>query len=413
MADQQNQTPLQSRAAEPNDKVPRSMGETSQVSVKNQQKDNQDNESRASSDKRAKKAEKLAALDKEFNTNMRLRKIEYEMKQKELEMELHRLEEEGALKLQYEKEALDARDSGSDDGAAPSIRSRFPFNWKSPKSKDVFGWLEQSDKFANFKDCSFDHTKNGHENYRVSFDRENLLKSRSPSGERFRLNRLPDRSECNVLSSSSQLPKLKLNSFDGNPLEWPEWSNMFVATVHNRAIPNSEKMSHLKTMLTGKARAAIASMGYSGDLYGEAWALLERRFGQPYLIVEAQLNTLRNQQPIRMHDSKALVSYSTTISNVVSVLKHYKYEGDLRSSATLQIAIEKLPPNLKEKWWFYVDESNEDRPDPCLLENWLSRMAFVYEGMSQPTGERKEDHRRNRTKPSSSLNPRILVRVQT
>ena len=163
-------------------------------------------------------------------------------------------------------------------------------------------------------------------------------------------------------------------------------------------MPSSEKMSHLKTLLTGKARAAIASMGFSGDLYGEACALLEGRFGQPYLIVEAQLNTLRNQQVIRMHDSKSLVCYSTTISNVVSVLKHYKYEGDLRSGATLQIAIEKLPPNLKEKWWFYVDETNEDRPDLCLLENWLSRMSFLYEGISQPTGERKEVHRRNANK---------------
>ena len=104
MADQQNQTPLQSRAAESNDKVSRAMGETSQVSVKNQQKENQDKESKASSDKRAKNAEKLVALDKEFNTKMRLRKIEYEMKQKEIELELHHLEEEGALKLQYEKE---------------------------------------------------------------------------------------------------------------------------------------------------------------------------------------------------------------------------------------------------------------------------------------------------------------------
>ena len=40
------------------------------------------------------------------------------------------------------------------------------------------------------------------------------------------------------------------------------------ATVHNRAIPNSEKMSHLKTLLTGKACAGIAKMGYSGELYG-------------------------------------------------------------------------------------------------------------------------------------------------
>ena len=54
---------------------------------------------------------------------MRLRKIEYEMKQKEIELELHHLEEEGALKLQYKKEALDARDSGSNDGAAPRMKA--------------------------------------------------------------------------------------------------------------------------------------------------------------------------------------------------------------------------------------------------------------------------------------------------
>ena len=66
------------------------------------------------------------------------------------------------------------------------------FQLEKSKEQDVFGWLDQSDKFANFKDCSFDHTKNGHENYRVSFDRESLLKSRSPSGERFKLSRLPD-----------------------------------------------------------------------------------------------------------------------------------------------------------------------------------------------------------------------------
>ena len=109
-------------------------------------------------------------------------------------------------------------------------------------------------------------------------------------------------------------------------------------------------MNHLKTLMTVKARAAIKSMGYSGDLYDKAWDLLERRFGRPYLIVEAQLNNLRSRQAIQMHNSKTLVSYSTTISNVFSVLKHYKYCGDLECSTTLQIASEKLPTNLKEKW---------------------------------------------------------------
>ena len=110
-------------------------------------------------------------------------------------------------------------------------------------------------------------------------------------------------------------------------------------------------------------------MGYSGEFYAQARELLGRKFGQSYLIVDAQLNILRKQQPIRMHDSTAINYYSMTIGNLANVLKHYNYEGDLRSSSTLQVAIEKLPPNLKEKWFFFVDGCQEDRPDLTLLEN--------------------------------------------
>ena len=284
---------------------------------------------------------------------MKLKKIEFELKRKELEMEMQ-LFEEGALKLEYEKEALDARAPDSDDSAAPSIRSRSPFNWKTPKNKDVSGWLDNSNKFSNLYDYSFERAKTRIDNSypRVSFNRERVLKSRSPSGERASTAREQDKFKRNKPSSSSQLPKLKLSSFDGNPIAWPEWSNMFKATVHHRDIPDSEKMSHLKTLLTGKAKSAISGMGYSGEFYAQAWELLGRKFGRPYLIVDAQLNMLRKQQLFRMHDSTAIINYSITISNLVNVLKQYNYEGDLQSSSTLQVAIEKLPPNLKEKCFF-------------------------------------------------------------
>ena len=138
---------------------------------------NKDNNSKASSDKRAKKAEKLAALEKDFTSKMRLKKIEFELKRKGLEMEMQLFEEEGALKLEYEKEALAARAPDSDDSAAPSIRSRSPFNWKTPKNKDVSGWLDNSDKFYNLYDYSFERAKTRIDNSypRVSFNREGLL----------------------------------------------------------------------------------------------------------------------------------------------------------------------------------------------------------------------------------------------
>ena len=221
MTDQQNQTvQLTSDAEPPAAKISQSVVGISQRTVENGNP-NMDNDSKPSSDKRAKKAEKLAALEKDFAAKMRLKKIEFEMKRKELEMEMQLFEEEGALKLEYEKEALDARASDSDESAAASIRSRSPFNWKTPKNKDVSSWLDNSDKFSNLQEYSFERAKTRIDNNypRVSFNREGVLKSRSPSIERASSAREQDKFKRDKASSSSQLPKLKLSSIDGNPLE--------------------------------------------------------------------------------------------------------------------------------------------------------------------------------------------------
>ena len=98
---------------------------------------------------------------------------------------------------------------------------------------------------------------------------------------------------------------------------------------------------------------------------------------------------------MRIRDSTATIIYSKTISNLVNVLKQYNYEGDLRSSSTLQEAIEELPLNLKEKWFFFVDECQEDRSDLILLEKWLSQRASVREGMQLRKSERKDGDRTN------------------
>ena len=144
MTDQQNQTAKLTSNAEPT--ATKSSYSVVRVSQRTAEHGipKRGNDSKAPSDKRAKKSEKLAALEKDFASKMRLKKIEFELKRKELEMEIQLLEEEDALKLEFETEALDAKASDSDDSEAPSIRSRSPFNWKTPKNKDVSGWLNIS-----------------------------------------------------------------------------------------------------------------------------------------------------------------------------------------------------------------------------------------------------------------------------
>ena len=90
----------------------------------------------------------------------------------------------------------------------------------------------------------------------------------------------------------SSLSKLKLAEFSGDRWEWPEWSQLFQASVHAANIDDSVKMNHLKTMVTGKAKEAIAGLGYTAEMYSVTWNVLVRNFGKPQLVVNAQLKRL-------------------------------------------------------------------------------------------------------------------------
>ena len=135
---------------------------------------------------------------------------------------------------------------------------------------------------------------------------------------------------------------------------------MFFATVNQRPIPDSEKVSHLKTLLTGEARSATFGMGYFEQFYYAAWSILERKFGRSHVIIDAQLESLRKANQVKPHNSTDLISFSVNVSNFVNVLKDHKQIGDLQSSSTLYMAVDKLPQVLKKKCWFYVDDKDED-----------------------------------------------------
>ena len=86
------------------------------------------------------------------------------------------------------------------------------------------------------------------------------------------------------------------------------------------------------------------------------------------------------------------------------------------------MTVDKLPQVLKEMWWFYVDDKDEDWPDLSMLEKWLPRMAFVLEEFPAFKGERRqEDQRRaNRGKRyskisnfSSSSNVKEMKQIQS
>ena len=121
----------------------------------------------------------------------------------------------------------------------------------------------------------------------------------------------------------SSLPKLKLAEFSGDPLEWPEWSQLFQATVHAANIDDSVKMNHLKTMITGKTKEAIAGLGYTAEMYNVAWNVLVRNFGKPHMVVNAPLKRIYSFHPMKPYDGTALIKFARRVSSCVNVLTQF------------------------------------------------------------------------------------------
>ena len=133
----------------------------------------------------------------------------------------------------------------------------------------------------------------------------------------------------------SSLPKLKLAEFSGDPLEWPEWSQLFQATIDAANMDDSVKMNHLKTMVTGKAKEVIAGLGYTAEMYNVAWNVLVRNFGKPQMVVNAQLERIYSFPSMKPYDGAALIKFARIVSSCVNVLTQFNYVGDLNSERVL------------------------------------------------------------------------------
>ena len=210
----------------------------------------------------------------QFQTQEETRQTRFEWSRQELEMQMRELETKQQL-LEKERELehkvkSTALQNDDDRSQSTSARDKLFFIW-SPKERDVSDCASRIDhlltphRSAARVELTPEMNKHGHlSRYRSSRDRSSSVENRDTSSR-----------AClryiNGYSSSSNLLKLKLNNFDGNPLEWPDWLSMFSATVDQRPIPDSEKMSHLKTLLTGKTRSPISGMSYSILLNGAFW----------------------------------------------------------------------------------------------------------------------------------------------
>ena len=123
---------------------------------------------------------------------------------------------------------------------------------------------------------------------------------------------------------SVNLPKLHLPIFEGSVLRWPEFWDIFDASVHQQNIPKVSKFSYLKGALRGAASVAISGISVTEDNYDTAVTLLKEKFGSKESIIETLYAKLHHLPT----SSSKFIDIKYTYNNVERVLRQLESQGE-------------------------------------------------------------------------------------
>ena len=95
--------------------------------------------------------------------------------------------------------------------------------------------------------------------------------------------------------------------YNGDLLQWHEWYGQFKSAIYSQSLSDDAKLTYLKTLVTSKAKTAIAEFAYCGAMYKDALCTLEPKFGQPQAVLNAHLDKLNSFPPLKMHNSDNII----------------------------------------------------------------------------------------------------------
>lgn len=106
-----------------------------------------------------------------------------------------------------------------------------------------------------------------------------------------------------------KLPQLELPLFDRKIEDWMAFRDMFTAAIHSKAsLSNTQKLTYLKTQLSGEAARLIQALPITDANYDIAWKQLGDRYQNDRQLLFALVNRLFGQAVITTPSSTAVRS---------------------------------------------------------------------------------------------------------
>ncbi|KAK6196226.1 hypothetical protein SNE40_001491 [Patella caerulea] len=148
-----------------------------------------------------------------------------------------------------------------------------------------------------------------------------------------------------------QLPKVELQIFDGSPSKYYKFINQFKQSVENFTDDPLTRLNLLQQYCTGKAAKLISacSKSSSAEGYSEALDILEQRCGNPHVISEEIISSLRMGKAVRT--ARDLMELSDSLQEAYSTLLQLHKLNEVSSQSFFKDILNRIYiRSVKGKW---------------------------------------------------------------
>ena len=120
-------------------------------------------------------------------------------------------------------------------------------------------------------------------------------------------------------TTAARLPKLQLQPFNGELTSWTTFWDEYESAIHNNStLPDIDKFTYLRTLVTRSAKDAIAGLSLTSANYAEAISTLKKRFGSKQQIIAKHMDTLLSLEPVNTtHNVPAALLLESSTGSVV------------------------------------------------------------------------------------------------
>ena len=131
---------------------------------------------------------------------------------------------------------------------------------------------------------------------------------------------------------------MEIRWFSGDSTKWQTVYDLLKTSGHASSLSDAQKFSYLIGCLEGDALNAISGLAPTSQNYTQALELLEKRFGNPQLIISSHINILVKLSAVREQDGvHGLQTFYDEINS------------HIQSLSTLGVASEHYRPMLSKR----------------------------------------------------------------